>query len=80
MEVDPVYVPVPPYELMEGVTSAVAVELPDLGYAAAAIDSFATFRKLIEDGVIAPDVRFQFGSCLSTTLRLWGCMFSICSE
>ena len=61
VEVDPVYVPVPPYELVEGVTSADAIELPDLGYAAAAIDSFATFRKLIEDGVIAPDVRFQFG-------------------
>ncbi len=60
-EVDPVYVPVPPYELVEGVNSADAIALPDLGYAAAAIDSFGTFSSLMEDGVIPPDTRFQMG-------------------
>ena len=61
VEVDPVYVPVPPYEAIEGVASADDIDLPDLGYADAAIDSFATFRRLTEEGVIAPDRRFQVG-------------------
>ena len=61
VEVDPVYVPVPPYEAVEGVASADDIDLPDLGYAAAAIDSFATFRRLTDDGVVAPDRRFQVG-------------------
>ena len=61
VDVDPVYVPVPPYELVGGVTSADAIELPDLGYAGAAIDSFETFRELTEEGVIPPDTRFQVG-------------------
>ena len=61
VEVDPVYVPVPPYEAVEGVASADGIDLPDLGYADAAIDSFATFHRLTEEGVIAPDIRFQVG-------------------
>lgn len=60
-DVDPVYVPVPPYELVEGVTDAEAIELPDLGYAGAAIDSYEAFRELTEEGVIPGDVRFQVG-------------------
>ena len=60
-EVDPVYVPVPPYELVEDATPADAIELPDLGYAEAAIDSFGTFRELTEEGVVPPDTRFQVG-------------------
>ena len=60
-DVDPVYVPVPPYELVEGVMDAGAIELPDLGYAGAAIDSFETFRELTEEGVIPGDIRFQVG-------------------
>ena len=60
-DVDPVYVPVPPYELVEGVNTADAIELPDLGYAAAEIDSFATFSRLTDHGVIPPDTRFQVG-------------------
>ena len=60
-DVDPVYVPVPPYELVEGVMDAEAIELPDLGYAGAAIDSFETFRELTEEGVIPGDIRFQVG-------------------
>ena len=61
VDVDPVYVPVPPYELVEAATSADAIELPDLGYAGAAIESFETFRELAEEGVIPPDTRFQVG-------------------
>lgn len=60
-DVDPVYVPVPPYELVEGVMDAEAIELPDLGYAGAAIDSFETFRELTDEGVIPGDIRFQVG-------------------
>ncbi len=61
VEVDPVYVPVPPYALVEGVASADGIELPELGYADAAIESYATFDRLTAEGVIAPDVRFQVG-------------------
>ena len=60
-EVDPVYVPVPPYELVEGAISADAIKLPDLGYAKAAIESFGTFRELMEEGVVPRDTRFQVG-------------------
>ncbi len=60
-DVVPVYVPAPPYELVEGATSADAIELPDLGYAEAAIASYGTFRELTEDGAIPPDTRFQVG-------------------
>lgn len=60
-DVDPVYVPVPPYRLVEGVTSADAIELPDLGYAGAAVDSFGIYRELTEEGVIPRETRFQFG-------------------
>ncbi len=61
VEVDPVYVPVPPYALVEGVASADGIELPELGYADAAIESYATFDRLTAEGVIAPGVRFQVG-------------------
>ncbi len=61
VEVDPVYVPVAPYALVDGVASADDIELPDLGYTDAAIDSFKTFDRLTADGAIAPGVRFQVG-------------------
>ena len=61
IEVDPVYVPVPPYALVEGVASADDIELPELGYADAAIESYATFDRLTAEGVIPPGVRFQVG-------------------
>ena len=61
VDVDPVYVPVPPYELVDGATPAEAIDLPDLGYAGAAIASFETFRELTEEGVIPPGTRFQVG-------------------
>ena len=60
-DVVPVYVPAPPYELVDGATPAEAIELPDLGYAGAAIDSFETFRELTEEGVIPRGTRFQVG-------------------
>ena len=60
-EIVPVYVPAPPYELVDGATPAEAIELPDLGYAGAAIDSFETFRELAEEGVIPRGTRFQVG-------------------
>lgn len=52
---------VPRYEIMEGVASAGEIVLPNLGYGDAAIGSFAIFRRLSEEGVIAGDVRFQVG-------------------
>ena len=51
----------PRYEIMEGVASAGEIVLPNLGYGDAAIESFAIFRRLSEEGVIPGDVRFQVG-------------------
>lgn len=51
----------PPYEIMEGVASAGEIALPNLGYGDAAIESFAIFRRLSEEGVIPGDMRFQVG-------------------
>ena len=56
-----VYVPVPPLELTDGVTSADELQLDNLGYADAAIDSWKTFERLLTDGSIRSDVRFQVG-------------------
>ena len=47
-----------PFRLDEGV-SADDLVFPDLGYAEAALDSYAVFRSLREDGVIPAGVRFQ---------------------
>ncbi|WP_374010781.1 hypothetical protein [Leifsonia sp. LS-T14] len=47
-----------PFRLDEGVTAADLV-FPDLGYADAALESYATFRALRDEGVIAPGTRFQ---------------------
>ena len=52
---------VPRYEIMEGVASAGEIVLPNLGYGDAAIESFAIFRRLSEEGVVPGDVRFQVG-------------------
>lgn len=60
-EVDSVYVPVKPFRVVEGVTSAAQISFPDLGYAKAAIESFGVFSQLIEEGVVRDDVRFQVG-------------------
>ncbi len=47
--------------IAEGVESANDIEFPDIGYAKAAIESFAVFKSLVDDGVIPPDRRFQVG-------------------
>ncbi|MFJ2369209.1 hypothetical protein [Microbacterium sp. NPDC087665] len=40
-------------------TDAASIRLPALGYASAAIESYAVFRRLREEGVIAEGVRFE---------------------
>jgi hypothetical protein len=57
----PIYVPVQPFELVDGITSAEQIEFPSLGYADAAIDSFRAFQRLVGEGVIPDDMRFQVG-------------------
>ncbi|MFF9562731.1 hypothetical protein ACF1AJ_05240 [Leifsonia sp. NPDC014704] len=47
-----------PFRLDDGVSAGDLV-FPDLGYADAALDSYAVFRSLREDGVIPQGVRFQ---------------------
>ncbi|WP_431247313.1 hypothetical protein [Leifsonia xyli] len=47
-----------PFRLDEGVTADELV-FPALGYAEAALDSYAVFRRLRGEGVIAPGTRFQ---------------------
>ena len=44
---------------LDGTVAAEDLVLPSLGYADAAIESFATFARLRDDGVIAPGTRFQ---------------------
>lgn len=47
-----------PFRLEEG-ADASALVFPDLGYAEAALDSYAVFARLRAEGVIAPGTRFQ---------------------
>jgi hypothetical protein len=44
---------------LDGTVEPADLVFPSLGYAEAAIDSYATFRALRDAGVIGPDVRFQ---------------------
>lgn len=44
---------------LDGTVAAADLQLPDLGYATAAIDSYAVFARLQEEGRIAPGTRFQ---------------------
>jgi len=60
-EKDNVYVPFPPFEIIDGVTSPDEITFPNLGYGDAAIESYAAFEKLVADGVIPADKRFQVG-------------------
>ena len=55
------YVPVPPFSVRKDVKSADEIQFPDLGYANAAIDSYAVFTRLKGDGVIPDSMRFQVG-------------------
>jgi len=50
--------PMPLLRLADGV-AAEDVHWPDLGYATAYTDSYQVFRRLQDDGTIAPGVRFQ---------------------
>jgi methionine synthase II (cobalamin-independent) len=61
LDLDNVYVPVPPYGIVNGVSSAGDIEFPNLGYADAAIESFAVFQALIEEGLVPANMRFQVG-------------------
>jgi hypothetical protein len=56
-----VYVPVKPYRVVEGVESADELTFTNLGYADAAIESYAVFDRLVADGTIRDGVRFQVG-------------------
>lgn len=47
-----------PVALAEGVRAA-DIELPSLGYADAALESWAVFERLLSEGAIPPGVRFQ---------------------
>ena len=60
-DADNVYVPFPPYEIIDGVASPDEIEFPNLGYGDAAIESYGTFSRLVEEGVIPAGVRFQVG-------------------
>jgi hypothetical protein len=52
------YAPLPRFRLREGVDAA-ALRFDDLGYAAAATNSFSEFARLEAEGVIPSGVRFQ---------------------
>lgn len=56
-----VYVPFAPYTLVDGVTSPDDISMPNLGYGDAAIESFQVFQKLVDEGTIPADMRFQVG-------------------
>lgn len=62
-----------PLRIAEG-TDAASIELPALGYAAAAIDSYAIFRRLREEGAVTPGVRFQVS--LPTPVAIVSSFFS----
>jgi hypothetical protein len=56
-----VYVPRPPMGVVDGIQSAEEIEFLNLGYADAAIESFAVFQALREEGTIPESMRFQVG-------------------
>jgi hypothetical protein len=56
-----IYVPVRPFEVVDGVTSAEQIQFDDLGYAEAANASYEDFQRLLDEGVIPGEMRFQVG-------------------
>ena len=58
---DSIYTPMPPLGVVSGTATADDIELPNLGYADAAIESWQVFERLAEEGAIPADVRFQVG-------------------
>lgn len=61
-----------PLRIADGVDPA-GLQLPPLGYADAAIESYDIFRRLRDEGVIAEDVRFQVS--LPTPVAVIGSFF-----
>jgi hypothetical protein len=61
-----------PLRVADGVDPA-SIRFPPLGYAAAAEDSYAVFRRLREEGTIPPGTRFQVS--LPTPLAVVGAFF-----
>ena len=61
-----------PVRIADSVDPA-SISFPPLGYAAAAIESYATFRRLRDEGAIADGVRFQVS--LPTPLAVVGAFF-----
>jgi hypothetical protein len=61
LDEDNVYVPRPPMGVVDGIKSADEIEFPNLGYADAAIESFAVFQALQKAGTIPDNMRFQVG-------------------
>ena len=61
-----------PLRIAEGVDAS-TLTLPPLGYAEAAIESYAVFRRLREEGEVAPGTRFQVS--LPTPLAVVGGYF-----
>ncbi|MGF2950039.1 hypothetical protein [Microbacterium alcoholitolerans] len=62
-----------PLRIADGADAA-SLRLPPLGYASAAVDSYAIFRRLRDEGVIAPGVRFQVS--LPTVVAVVSAFFS----
>ena len=61
-----------PLRIADGVDPS-SLQLPPLGYAEAAIESYEIFRRLRDEGVIAEDVRFQVS--LPTVVAVVGSFF-----
>lgn len=59
---------------LDGSVAAADLRFPDLGYANAAIGSYATFARLQQEGVIAPGTRFQVS--LPTPAAVVGVFFA----
>ena len=60
-ELDPIYVPSSPMKIKDGVNNAGEISFPNFGYADAAIDSYAVFKRLTDEGTIPDNIRFMVG-------------------
>ena len=60
-EAENIYVPFPPFEVVEGISAPDEIEFPNLGYGDAAIESYQTYKRLEADGIIPDDKRFMVG-------------------
>ena len=55
------YVPISPVICETGIRSPEQIKIPNLGYADAAIESFAVFEKMVEKGALSDELLFQIG-------------------